>query len=151
MIRHTQLEHRFVEHLPESLQPGILYISIEFGSVAHSCCCGCGEEIVTPLTPTDWRIVYDGESITLAPSVGNWNLPCRSHYIIKQGRAIEALPWTDEQVVSEQQRDRMAKARYYQRKPDHTEPIAPTEPTPLPKTGLWNRAMQWLRTRIRAE
>lgn len=148
MIRHTQLDHRFVEHIPEDLEPGLLYVSMEFGSVAHSCCCGCGEEIVTPLTPTDWRILYDGESITLAPSVGNWNLPCRSHYIIKQGRAIEALPWTDEQVLAEQQRDRMAKARHYQQKPDRPEPVVPTEPKPLAKTGLWRRAMQWLRTRF---
>ncbi len=30
-----------------------LYISIPYVTAAHKCPCGCGEEIVTPLSPTD--------------------------------------------------------------------------------------------------
>ena len=41
MMRHEVLEHRFVEHFPDWLEPGLLYVSLKFGSVAHSCCCGC--------------------------------------------------------------------------------------------------------------
>ena len=112
MMRHSDLEHRFVETFPETLEPGVLYVSMEFGSAAHSCCCGCGEEVVTPLTPTDWNISYDGETITLHPSVGSWTLPCRSHYVIRRNRVIEAPPWSDAEVAAERRRDRWAKAAH---------------------------------------
>ena len=80
-MRFTHLQHRFVPHIPEKLEPKVLYISMEYATAAHSCCCGCGEEVVTPLTPTDWRMTFDGETISLSPSIGNWNLRCRSHYV----------------------------------------------------------------------
>lgn len=112
MIRWHRLEHRFVKHIPEQLEPGLLYISMEFGSAAHSCCCGCGEEVVTPLTPTDWRMTYDGETVSLWPSVGNWKQRCRSHYMIERGLVIESVPWSNEDVAAERRRDRAAKARH---------------------------------------
>lgn len=112
-MRDKILKHRFVESFPETLAPGVLYASLEYGSVAHSCCCGCGEEVVTPLTPTDWNITYDGETVTLHPSVGNWTLPCRSHYVIRRNRVFEAPPWSDEEVAEERRRDRLAKAAHY--------------------------------------
>ena len=113
MIKHKSLQHVFVDSFPSRLEPGKLYVSVEYGSVAHSCCCGCGEEIVTPLTPTDWHIVYDGETITLHPSVGNWTLACRSHYVIRKGEVIEAPAWSDQQVAAERRRDGRAKAAYF--------------------------------------
>ena len=113
MMRYRTLKHQFVKHIPERMEPGILFVSMDYGMVAHSCCCGCGEEVTTPLTPTDWNLTYDGETISLNPSVGNWNLACRSHYVIKKGRVIEAGPWSDDQVAAERKRDRNAKARHY--------------------------------------
>jgi hypothetical protein len=147
MIRYRSLEHRFVEHIPDDLQPGLLYISLEYGSVAHSCCCGCGEEIVTPLTPTDWKIVFDGETISLTPSVGNWNLPCRSHYVIRQGRAIEAGPWTEEQISAELRRNRIAKSRQYARESDN----AVTGESRVgsgqaDQISRWKRTLRWVRS-----
>jgi hypothetical protein len=147
-MRHTVLEHRFVEHFPESLEPGILYVSLEFGSVAHSCCCGCGEEVVTPLTPTDWNITYDGETITLRPSVGSWTLPCRSHYVIRRGRVIEAPPWTDVEIGAERRRDRRAKASYFgHEEPNPATPSAPetideTVHSPEPRVENWRRLLR---------
>ena len=79
----TQLQHRFVDGFPDRLQPGVLYISIEFASMSHLCCCGCGREVITPLSPKDWKFTYDGASVSVHPSIGNWSLPCRSHYIIQ--------------------------------------------------------------------
>lgn len=151
MMRHLRLEHRFVKHIPETLEPGVLYVSVEYGSAAHSCCCGCGEEVVTPITPTDWKITYDGESISLWPSIGNWNLPCRSHYIIERGRVNEALPWTNEQIAAERRRDQAAKARHYGTPlPVQPSPIPPAT-TPAPASapekkaiGRWGRFTQWM-------
>ena len=72
-MRYTILKHQFVTNMPDRLDPGVLYISIEYATAAHLCCCGCGVEVVTPLTPTDWKMTFDGETISLWPSVGNWN------------------------------------------------------------------------------
>ena len=90
VMRHTVIEHRFVEHFPEALDPGVLYVSLQVGSIAHSYGSGCGEEVVTPLTPTDWNVTYDGEAIPLLPSDGSWTPPCRSLYIIRRGQVVEA-------------------------------------------------------------
>ncbi len=73
----TRLGPEFVTTMPESLLPGVLYVSMEYATVIHLCACGCGSEAVTPLSPTDWSMRYDGVAVTLHPSVGNWSFPCR--------------------------------------------------------------------------
>jgi len=120
------LQHRFVQYLPETMEPGILYISLEYVTASHLCCCGCGEEVVIPFSPVGWRMMFDGETISLWPSIGNWNLRCRSHYIIDRGRVVVAGSWTDEQVAAERQRDRRAKADFYRHPP--VTPSAPQTP-----------------------
>lgn len=113
MMRIRMLEHRFVRSVPRELEPGVLYVSMEYATAVHSCCCGCGEQVVTPLSPTDWKMTYDGESVSLTPSIGNWQLPCRSHYVIRQGHVVEAESWSTAQVEAEYRRDKAAKARFY--------------------------------------
>ncbi|MGN5478201.1 DUF6527 family protein [Cupriavidus basilensis] len=44
-------------------------------------------QVVTPFTPTDWRMTYDGATVSLHPSVGNWNQRCRSHYVISKWKS----------------------------------------------------------------
>jgi len=141
----ARLEHRFTDVIPDKLTPGILYVSMEYATASHSCCCGCGEEVVTPFTPTDWRMEFDGETISLSPSVGSWTLACRSHYVIKRGKVIEAGPWSDEQVEAERRRDRRSKTAYYGLAAD----VPPTSPTPGPQPvviaqGLLARFKSWL-------
>lgn len=147
-MRYSVLEHRFVETFPEPLEPGVLYVSLEFGSAAHSCCCGCGEEVVTPLTPTDWNFTYDGETITLHPSVGSWTLPCRSHYVIRRNRVIEAPPWSDAEVAAERRRDRRAKAAHYGLDAGSDVGVSVTDveaSQTLPSASGWkNRFLGWL-------
>ncbi|MGW7824118.1 DUF6527 family protein [Streptomyces puniciscabiei] len=91
----TRLSHTFADHFPDRLQPGVLYVSIPFATAAHLCCCGCGNEVVTPLSPTDWKLTFDGKTISLHPSIGNWNFPCHSHYWIQhnQIRWAPAVRW----------------------------------------------------------
>jgi len=141
MMHHARLEHRFVEHIPETIERGVLFISMDYGTAAHSCCCGCGEEVVTPFTPTDWKMTFDGETVSLHPSIGSWSLACRSHYVIKHGRVIEAEPWTDEQVETERRRDRAAKARHYGAVvPEDSLGSRTTQPTARPASnGFWRR------------
>ena len=92
------LTHRFVETVPEHLEQDVIYVSFEFATVIHLCCCGCGGEVVTPLSPNDWKLTFNGESIALHPSIGNWSFPCRSHYWIRRNCVEWAPLWTDEEV-----------------------------------------------------
>lgn len=131
MIRCHRLEHRFIPSIPRKLEPGMLYISIECATAMHSCCCGCGEEVVTPLTPTDWQLTFDGETVSLWPSIGNWNFACRSHYVIERSEVIQALPWSDRRIDQGRFRDRLAKSRYFgtdqDMKPESLEHSPPTK------------------------
>lgn len=154
MLMHNTLEHQFVRSVPEKLKPGVLYVSMEFGSIVHSCCCGCGEEVVTPLTPTDWKMMYDGETVSLWPSVGSWTLKCKSHYIIERSRVIGSGAWTPAQIAAERRRDQAAKAKFYGNLVSEPEAVAPAASTlvvPAPKPpakplGRWRRFMKWLRS-----
>lgn len=83
-----RIEPRFVTSVPRTLEPGMLYVSMEFGTAVHACCCGCGEQVVTPLTPNDWSLLYDGQGVSLWPSIGNWNMQCRSHYLIQRNEIV---------------------------------------------------------------
>lgn len=143
------LEHKFVKSAPRVLEPGVLYLSLEYGTVVHSCCCGCGTEVVTPLSPTDWKMTYDGVSVSLHPSIGNWNLKCRSHYVIRQGQVIPAGTWSQEQIESERLRDKRAKARFYGTSPQPNKTknpsAAPARPSSEP--DAWgHRFATWLKS-----
>ena len=50
------INHKFVEFIPEEIEDGYLYISVIYKSAVHNCICGCGNRVVTPITPTDWRL-----------------------------------------------------------------------------------------------
>ena len=84
------IEHRFVDLMPDELEHGVLYISTTYATAVHKCACGCGERVVTPIRPAGWTLLWDGRSVTLDPSIGNWSLPCRSHYFVRAGRIVWA-------------------------------------------------------------
>lgn len=111
-MKQTTITPQFVEFIPDQLQEGILYISERYGTVVHKCCCGCGEEVVTPLTPADWQLRKEGSNVTLFPSVGNWNFHCKSHYWIRRNRVEWARAITKQQIRRVQERDRQDKERY---------------------------------------
>ena len=113
MIRYSRLEHKFVDDIPEPMEPGFLYVSMRYATAMHLCCCGCGREIATPFSPAQWSMSFDGESVSLHPSIGNWNLPCRSHYVIINGGVFEASPWSDEEVSNGQEHDRRRRSAYH--------------------------------------
>lgn len=109
----TNLNHEFVEYVPQELKDGTLYVSLTFATVVHKCCCGCGNEVVTPLSPTDWKITFDGESISLDPSIGNWSFDCKSHYWIENSAVRWARRWSREQIDAGRAHDRLAKKGYF--------------------------------------
>ncbi len=113
MTRAALVTHEFVNHVPDRLKEGVVYVSIPYATVVHSCCCGCGKEVVTPLSPTDWQLTFDGESISLTPSIGNWSFDCQSHYWIRRNKVSWARRWSQEEIETGRARDRKAKDQYY--------------------------------------
>lgn len=113
MKRGLSLKHEFVEYIPDDLEDRTIYISIAFATVAHKCCCGCGSEVITPLSPTDWQLIFDGKSISLYPSIGNWNFACRSHYWIERNMVKWAPRWSQEKINAGRAHDALAKKRYF--------------------------------------
>lgn len=105
------LQH--VKYMPKTLEPGILYVSREFGSMAHLCACGCGAKIRTPLGPTEWSLTETPLGPTLYPSVGNWQQSCRSHYVISNGEVVWCKAWTPQQVLSGREAEEFRRKVYY--------------------------------------
>lgn len=108
-----RLRHEFVTGIPEKLEQDVVYVSIPYATVTHLCACGCGNEVNTPLTPTDWAVIYDGETISLDPSIGNWSLPCRSHYWIRNDQVIWAKSWSQKKIDKGREADQKNKAKFF--------------------------------------
>ena len=115
-MRHTSITHEFVEYVPAELADGILYISITYRTAVHRCACGCRNKVVTPITPADWQLFYDGDTVSLTPSIGNWGFPCRSHYWIDAGRIRWAAAWTSQQITAGRARDDHERGLYFDRR-----------------------------------
>jgi hypothetical protein len=103
-------EHRFVDRIPADIESGVLYITIGYATAVHSCACGCGGRVVTPFTPTDWELRFDGEAVSLSPSIGNWSFSCQSHYWIKRNRVEWAPRWSAAQITRARELARDARA-----------------------------------------
>jgi hypothetical protein len=115
------IEHEFVEFIPDKLVEKTLYISIPYASAAHSCFCGCGTKVVTPINPTGWELLFDGDTVSLRPSIGNWGSPCRSHYWIVRNRVIWAKPMTAEEIERGRRRDRTLAESYFSQTLTHSD------------------------------
>lgn len=111
-----KLTHKFVKNVPDKLEDGIIYISLDYNMAIHKCCSGCGMEVATPLSPTDWKLIYDGETISLYPSIGNWSLPCRSHYWITKDEVKWAPKWSRKQVKEGREEEVLDKDEYYKKR-----------------------------------
>ena len=110
------MKHKFVEFVPEQLEPGVLYVSIEYSTAVHACVCGCGNEVVTPITPTDWSLTLHGDSVSLYPSIGNWSFDCQSHYWIKKNKVTHCRKWDKKEVKSGRKKDQKAKRRMFKKR-----------------------------------
>lgn len=104
-MRRTTIAHEFVEFIPSELQEGTLYISIPYSTAVHLCACGCDIKVVTPISPPEWQLRWDGDTVTLHPSIGNWQFPCRSHYWITRNRVEWARALSEAEIERGRRRD----------------------------------------------
>lgn len=139
-MRHEKLQHEFVDAIPDDVREGVLYISVRYRTATHLCACRCGNKVVTPIKPPKWHLTFDGDTVSLSPSIGNWQLPCRSHYWIRNGNVKWAKGWTDEEIEAGRARDKEVLRQYYG-EPAKTEAATPTAPA----FGLTERLSRWFR------
>lgn len=135
------LQHKFVEFIPEKVEEGILYVSIEYCTAIHKCVCGCGNEVVTPLSPTDWKLTFNGKSVTLHPSIGNWNFDCQSHYWIKNNKIEFAGSWTEREIRLGRENDLERKKEYFSDVETFESEILPTG---IKEISLWERFLKFI-------
>jgi len=120
-----------VQYLPKELSSGVLYVSEEYAVAGHLCACGCGSKVVTPLGPAEWTFSEHNGQPTLRPSIGNWQLPCRSHYVISDGAIRWAGDWSDAQVEAGHRSEQRRREAFYAERGG--------------QRGLWARFVSWLR------
>ena len=115
-----ELQH--VKYMPKELLPGILYVSRAFETAAHLCACGCGSKIRTPLGPTEWSVEETAGGPTVRPSIGNWQKPCRSHYVIRRGEVRWGKQWSDDQVLAGRRAEERRRAAYFSQREKQRRP-----------------------------
>ena len=102
-----------VKFLPSDLKEGILYVSKKYGVAGHLCPCGCRCKIITPLGLNEWRYTEMKGLPTLYPSIGNWQLPCRSHYWITNGEVEWSYEWSQEKIDASMEFEEKRRNDYY--------------------------------------
>ena len=102
-----------VQYLPKKLESGVLYVSEEFNVAGHLCACGCGNKVITPLSPTEWLFTEKEDKASLYPSIGNWQLPCKSHYWITHGQIEWSYQWTEEEIETGRMVEERRRKQYY--------------------------------------
>lgn len=108
-----KIDLQLVRFMPMDLLPGILYVSEEYKVAGHLCPCGCGNKVITPLGPTEWSFTLEDDEPTLDPSIGSWQLPCRSHYWIRAARIEWSYQWSDREIEAGRKAEERRRKRYY--------------------------------------
>ena len=98
------MQVHFVEAIPkpDAIQDGHLYISLKYNMTSHRCASGCGQLVPLPLSPADWSLSYNGDTVSLSPSIGNGVLACRSHYFIRDSKVVCASDMSSAQAQQQQ-------------------------------------------------
>lgn len=124
-----------VQFIPQTLEPGILYVSEEFEAAVHLCACGCGYKVSTPLGSVEWSLTETTDGPSLDPSIGNWEFPCRSHYWIIGGRIVWSGTWSPAQVEAARRAEDELRQEYY-------------DSLKRSREGLLRRLWRWIKNRF---
>lgn len=133
MQKLTKLRLARVHYVPRDLEPGLLYVAEEFGAAVHLCACGCGSKVSTPLGPTEWALEETVSGPSLTPSVGSWQLPCKSHYFVRGGNIVWAGEWTPAQIAAGRRTEEKRRRAYY-------------DALNRKRGGVWQRLWRWFRS-----
>lgn len=121
-VNNDDIKLERVLRFPKDLIPGILYFSAEFSTSAHLCPCGCGSRIINPVGPVNWSLKIKKGKPSLYPSLGNWELPCSSHYWIRNGKIIWSDQWSEDEINAGRKAEELKRLKYFQ-KPNRRQKI----------------------------
>jgi hypothetical protein len=133
-VKQRSLSLQHVKYLPKKLSHGVLYVSLEYAVAGHLCACGCGNKVIVPLNSASWSFSERNGLPTLWPSIGNWQLPCLSHYLITDGKVVCAEQWTDSEIIAGRKAEQARREAYYATKDR--------------ERSIWRRVRQWIRRLI---
>jgi Family of unknown function (DUF6527) len=88
-----------VDRIPKELREGVVYHSEEFELAGFLCACGCGHQI-TLLVPDSHQVFDQNGLATIRPSIGVFDAPCKSHYVISGGQVNWLPRFTDRAATS---------------------------------------------------
>lgn len=132
----NEIKLQRVHYMPKEFETGILYVSEEYSVAGHLCPCGCGSKIITPLGPTDWTFVEEDSKATLTPSIGNWQIPCKSHYWIINGEIDWSYQWTEKQIKAGRRAEEKRSEAYYNKRGRKRK-----------KQSVFSRVVNWFRSK----
>ena len=138
-----KIRHEFVGFIPNDKKKGVLYVSIPYATAVHNCFCGCGTKVVTPISPVAWHLIFDGETVSLSPSVGNWSFACRSHYVIQKDTVVWAGDMSEDEIAWGRERDRAARESFFGGQSASGRPTATPSKQQRKKKSFWS----WLARR----
>ncbi|WP_157775204.1 DUF6527 family protein [Hartmannibacter diazotrophicus] len=88
-----------VDRIPRHLEEGVVYHTEEFELAGLLCACGCGHRI-TLLVPDSHQVWDEGGHATIRPSIGVFDAPCKSHYVISAGDVQWLRAFSDAQAAN---------------------------------------------------
>lgn len=141
MSRPLSLTFEFVEFIPRTLAQNVLYISPKYATAIHLCCSCYAHEVVTPFSPADWKLIFDGDTVTFSPSIGNWNFPCQSHYWITRNEVRWDRQWSRREIDAARLDDEIM-IKSHSSHVVQTAGGGPQPPSWL--GGIFRRVKQWL-------
>ncbi len=130
------MQIHFIDSIPQAdaIEAGHLYISLKYNMTSHRCASGCEQLVPLPLSPADWSLSYNGDTVSLSPSIGNGVLACHSHYFIQNSQIVWALDMSAIQAQQQQVADAELLKQHIEERAENKQ-----------KKSFAKRAVVWLR------
>jgi hypothetical protein len=99
------------------------------------------------MRPTNWTLFYDGTTVSLDPSIGNWSFACQSHYWIKRNKIRWGYLFSEEKIAEVRAYDSSAKEEYFGAASIGNAPITAKAEESHRHRRLWAAIKHWWASR----
>jgi hypothetical protein len=95
----------------------------------------------------DWILIFDGKTISLDPSIGNWSFACQSHYWIKRNKIRWGSPFSEGKIATVRAYDSSTKEKYFGINSGDDLPVVAEVQKQKLGGGLWAVTKRWWTSR----
>ena len=81
------------------------------------------------MKPGWWSLRIQKEKVSIIPSIGNWNFPCRAHYWVSNNQIVWAEGWSKEEIEAGRIYDQYIREKHFD------------EPS---SEAFWRKLFKWL-------